>query len=93
MKLSHFDVKDAPIGDLKAMISMCEQELKTRENARRDELIKTICDSMNQLHKEYPLVRLTAYYRCSECETDDDMDIIDYFCNGKQMSIKDFCLD
>lgn len=90
MELSNFEVKSAPIGDLKAMISMCEQELKIRNAARRDELIQAICDAMNLLHKEFPAVELRMAYQCSECAIDDDVDMMRYFCGGRQMNPKDF---
>ena len=74
MELSSFEVKSASAGDLKAMISMCEQELKNRSAARRDELIQMICDAMNTLHKEFPMVELRMGYQCSEC-TMDELDL------------------
>ena len=90
MELSSFEVKSAPAGDLKAMISMCEQELKIRNAARRDELIQAVCDTMNLLHKEFPTVELRMGYQCSECAMDDDVDMMEYFCGGKKMNPKDF---
>ena len=90
MELSSFEVKSAPAGDLKAMISMCEQELKIRNAARRDELIQAVCDAMNSLHKEFPTVELRMGYQCSECSMDDDVDMMEYFCGGKKMNAKDF---
>lgn len=90
MELSKFEVKGACEGDLKAMISMCEQELKIRKTARRDKLIQLVCDAMNTLHKEFPAVELRMAYQCPECAMDDDVDMMEYFCGGKQMTPKDF---
>lgn len=90
MELSNFEVKSASAGDLKAMISMCEQELKIRNAARRDELIQAVCNAMNSLHKEFPTVELRMGYQCSECTMDDDVDMMEYFCGGKKMNVKDF---
>lgn len=90
MELSNFEVKSASAGDLKAMISICEQELKIRNAARRDELIQAVCDAMNALHKEFPAVELRMAYQCSECSMDDDVDMLEYFCGGKKMSANDF---
>lgn len=90
MALSNFEVKSASAEDLKAMISMCEQELKNRSVARRDELIQAVCNAMNTLHKEFPTVELRMGYQCSECAMDDDVDIMAYFCGGKKMNPKDF---
>ena len=90
MELSNFEVKNASAGDLKAMISMCEQELKIRNAARRDELIQAVCDAMNSLHKEFPTVELRMGYQCSECSMGDDVDMMEYFCGGKKMNAKDF---
>lgn len=91
MELSSFEVKNASAGDLRAMISMCEQELKIRNAARRDELIQTICDAMNTLHKEFPTVELLLGYQCSECDVNDEVDVIKYFCGSEQMRPNDFC--
>ena len=90
MDLSSFEVKNASIGDLKAIVSMCEQELKIRNAARRDELIQKVCDAMNLLHKEFPAVELRVGYECPECLITDDIDMMDYFCGAKKMSPKDF---
>ena len=90
MELSSFEVKDASIGDLKAIISMCRQELEIRNAARRDELIQAVCDTMNLLHKEFPSVELRMGYQCPECALDDDVDMMYYFCDGKQMTPSDF---
>lgn len=90
MELSKFEIKSASAGDLKAMISMCEQELKNRSAARRDELIQMVCDAMNTLHKEFPMVELRMGYQCSECDVDDNVDMMEYFCGGKKMNPKDF---
>lgn len=90
MELSKFEIKGASSGDLKAMISMCEQELKIRDAARRDELVQAVCDAMNTLHKEFPMVELRMDFQCPECAMDDDFDVMEYFCGGKQMTSKDF---
>lgn len=90
MELSSFEIKSASAGDLKAMISICEQELKIRNAARRDELIQAVCDAMNLLHKEFPSVELRMGYQCPECTMDDDADMMEYFCGGKQMTPNDF---
>lgn len=90
MELSSFEVKSASAGDLKAMISMCERELEIRNVARRDELIQAVCDAMNQLYKEFPMVGLRMEYKCSECAIEDYVDMMEYFCGGKQMSPNDF---
>ncbi len=90
MELSKFEIKGASAGDLKAMISMCEQELKIRSTIRRDELILSVCEAMNTLHEEFPMIELRVNYQCPECSLDDDVDAMEYFCGGKQMTPKDF---
>ena len=90
MDLSSFEVKNASVEDLKAIVSMCEQELKIRNAARRDELIQKVCDAMNLLHKEFPAVELRVEYECPSCTIADDIDMMDYFCGAKKMSPKDF---
>lgn len=90
MELSKFEVKGASCGDLKAMISMCQQELKIRDAARRDELIQAVCDAMSTLHKEFPMVELRIGYQCPECAMDDDIDMMEYFCHDRDMSPRDF---
>lgn len=76
--------------ELKGLMDCAERELKTRKVARRDELIQAVCDTMNLLHKEFPTVELRMGYQCPECAMDDDVDMMVYFCGGKQMNPKDF---
>lgn len=76
--------------ELKGIVECAERELKAREAARRDELIQAVCDTMNLLHKEFPTVELRMGYQGPECAMDDDVDIMTYFCGGKQMNPKDF---
>lgn len=90
MELSKFEIRSASAGDLKAMISMCEQELKNRSVARRDELIQMVCDAMNTLHKEFPMVELRVGCECSECGVDDNVDVMEHFCGIRPMVAKDF---
>lgn len=90
MELSQFEIKKATYGDLRAMISICEQELKMRDATRRDELVQAVCDAMNTLHKEFPTVELRMNFQCPECALDDDFDVMEYFCGDKQMNRKDF---
>ena len=45
---------------------------------------------MNTLHKEFPMVELRMGYQCSECDVDDNVDMMEYFCGGKKMNPKDF---
>lgn len=90
MELSNFEVKRASAGDLKAMISICEQELKIRNEARRNELLQAVCDTMNLLYKEFPTVELRMGYQCPECDMDNNVDIMEYFCGSRQMTPYDF---
>lgn len=76
--------------ELKYLIANAERELKKRKDTRRNELIQTVCDAMNKLHKEFPAVELRVGYQCPECALDEDVDVIRYFCNDNQMNPKDF---
>ena len=75
---------------LKELKEKIENELKSRENVRRNELIKNVCDAMNTLHKEFPMVELRMGYQCPECTLDDSFDAMEYFCGGKSIGIEDF---
>ena len=75
---------------LKELKEKIEKELKSRENVRREELIKNVCDAMNALYAEFPSVELRAVGKCEYCEAEDDFDIIEYFCSGNKLSPKDF---
>jgi hypothetical protein len=84
------DIERMSSNELNALISECKTELEKRFSARRDELIQAVCNAMNTLHEEFPMVELRMVYQCPECALDDDFDVIEYFCGGKSMSIENF---
>jgi hypothetical protein len=84
------DIERMSSDELNALVSECKIELEKRSNARRDELIQAVCDAMNTLHKEFPMVELRMDFQCPECALDDDFDVMEYFCGGNQMTSKDF---
>lgn len=75
---------------LKELKEKIEKELKNRENVRRDELIKNVCDAMNALYEEFSHVELRVETKCGYCEAEDEIDVIDYFCGGRKLTPKDF---
>lgn len=86
------DIERMSSNELNALISECENELEKRSNVRRNELIQAVCDAMNTLHKEFPMVELRVGYQCPECAMDDDVNAMEYFCGGRFMKIEDFCI-
>ena len=84
------DIERMSTNEINAFVSECKIELEKRSSARRDELIQAVCDAMNTLHKEFPMVELRMDFQCPECALDDDFDVMEYFCGSKQMTPKDF---
>ena len=64
---------------LDSLISKLNEEKERRKNNRRRELIETVCDAMNELHKEFPYVELCVPFYCSDCEYEDNFDVLGYF--------------
>ena len=83
------DIERMSDNEINALISACQIEAKKRSNARRAELIQAVCDAMNALHKEFPMVELPVGFHCSECGVEDDVDVIDYFCGGGHLMASD----
>ena len=84
------DIERMSTNEINALVSECKTELEKRSSARRNELIQAVCDTMNLLHKEFPMVELRIGHQCPECTLDDDFDAMEYFCGGKSMGIEDF---
>lgn len=67
-----------------------DAEIKRRKHARRDELIRNICDAVNALVKEFPSVELNIPFYCPECDIEDEVNALDYLCGGRKMVEEDF---
>ena len=83
-------IKSMSTSDLKNLIAECNKVLEERKSQRRDELIKTICDAMNELYKEFPSTELNIEKRCSDCGTDEDFDVLYYLCSGRTLKPSHF---
>ena len=68
------DIERMSTNEINALVSECKTELEKRSSARRNELIQAVCDTMNLLHKEFPMVELRMGHQCPECALDDDFD-------------------
>lgn len=84
------EIKAMPTLDIQNLIAECNKVLEERRSQRRDDLIKTICDAMNELYKEFPSTELNIEKRCSECGEEDDFDVIYQLCSGRSMKPSDF---
>lgn len=65
--------------ELDEMINKFNAEKERRKKNRRHELINTICEAMNSLHKEFPYVELCVPFYCSDCEREEDFDVLVHF--------------
>lgn len=78
-----FDLSKMSFEELQELHAATGSVMDERKNRRCQELIQNVCDAMNALASEFPLVELCVNYHCSECDTDD---IMDYFCkSGRQL--------
>lgn len=84
------DIERMSTNEIAALVAECKIELEKRSNLRKEELIQAVCDAMNALHQEFPFVELRMNTQCPECTLDEDYDVMEYFCNGKQMTRHDF---
>lgn len=83
-------LQNMSLEELKSLSEAITAELESRRSARRDELIKTVCDAMNALYKEFPWTKLNIGYHCPECGIEEDVDAMYALCNGRKMTPKDF---
>lgn len=83
-------LQNMSLEELKNLSDAIAVELESRRSIRRDELIQTVCDAMNALHKEFPWTELNIGYRCPECGLDEDVDAMYVLCGGREMTPKDF---
>lgn len=65
--------------ELDEMINKFNTEKERRKKNRCHELINTICEAMNALHKEFPYVELCVPFYCSDCEREEDFDVLVHF--------------
>lgn len=84
------DIECLSSNELKALISECKTELEKRSDARRNELIQTVCDAMNTLCREFPGIELNIPYSCPECGIEDEVDAMYVLCCGREMKPGDF---
>jgi hypothetical protein len=84
------DIEHMSVNELSALISECRIELEKRSDARRNELIQTVCDAMNSLYQEFPGVELNVSYACPECGIEDEVDVMYVLCSGRKMKPGDF---
>lgn len=78
---------------LKAILDGANAEVKRRKVARCDKLVQKVCDAMNALHREFPHIQLIFDRDCPECGVSYGEDVINYFCDGRDMSVHDFYFD
>lgn len=83
-------IKNISTADLQNLIAECNKVLEERKNQRRDELIKTICDAMNELYKEFPSTELNIERRCPDCGDEEDFDVLYSLCSGRTVKPSDF---
>ena len=83
-------LQNMSLEELKSLSEAVAAELESRRSARRDELIKTVCDAMNVLYKEFPWTELNIGYHCPECGIEEDVDAMYALCSGRVMTPKDF---
>lgn len=88
--MDYFNIKQMNDDELRTLAAAINSEIQERKVERREELIANACNAMNQLAKEFPLVELRMSFQCPECTLDEDFDVMEYFCHGKQMVPGDF---
>lgn len=86
------DVKSMTLAELKAVEKVVAGEIKTRSHLRQLELVQAVCDAMNALAAEFPLTDLEVVLECGDYCREFDVNILDYFCEGRKMTPKDFCM-
>lgn len=77
--------------ELDELINKFHAEKERRNKNRRHELINTICEAINALHKEFPYVELCVPFYCSECEYEDKFDILQHFRGELKYNDFDYC--
>ena len=83
-------LQNMSLEELKSLSEAVAAELEARRSARRDELIKTVCDAMNTLYREFPGIELNVSYSCPECGIEDEVDAMYVLCSGREMKPGDF---
>lgn len=84
-----YDFSAISYEELKKMEAAINAEKIRREDVHFNELVATLCNAFNELKKEFPTVRLDIDVECPDCEVVDDLDLMEYFCNGLKPA--DFC--
>ena len=77
--------------ELDEMISKFNAEKERRKKNRRHELINTICEAMNALYKEFSYVELCVPFYCSDCEREEDFDVLAHFRGGLCYNDFNYC--
>lgn len=94
MSLGSYAAKDLEALTKEALEKLkkdCEIELQRRKDARYNYLVEGVCRAVNTLTKEFPFVELNVFYECEECNVENSIDVLNYFCsNGGQLTEKDF---
>ena len=81
-----FDLSKMSFEELQQLHAAVGMAMDERRDRRRQELIQKVCDAMNALASEFPTTELRVRYQCLECAMDDDIDVMEYFCeSGHQM--------
>lgn len=76
---------------LDELINKFHAERERRNKNRRHELINTVCEAMNALHKEFPYVELCVPFYCSDCEYEDKFNVLEHFRGELKYSDFDYC--
>lgn len=84
------EIKNMSMEELVAMKEAINNEIKSRDNARRDELIQIICDAMNELLEVAPSTELNVSLECDDCCREYNIDVLYELCHGRDMNPKDF---
>jgi hypothetical protein len=84
------EIKSMSTLDIQYLIAKYNKVLEERKQSRRGELIKTICDAMNELYKEFPSTELNIERRCPDCGEVEDFDVMYHLCSGRTMKPSDF---
>ena len=85
-----FDLSKMSFEELQQLHAATGMAMDERRDRRCQELIQNVCDAMNALASEFPAVELRVNYQCPECTMDDDLDVLDYFCEmGHQLITPD----
>ena len=85
-----FDLSKMSLKELQQLHSTISMAMDERRKERRQELIQAVCDAMNALHKEFPLVELNIGYHCPECGYEEEEDAMYVLCSGRVMTPADF---